>query len=525
MIRGERFEFSLPEHLNLGSYFLDINLEEGRGNKTALYHKDKTYSFSDLWSLTNRMGNVFKELGVEPEDRVLLVLDDCPEWVAAWLATMKVGAVGTHAYTYLTVSDYVYLLDLIRPKIVMVDHTTVEIMRQATSKAAFSNVLLVAGEFANEIAEREFSLKDMLRGANEQLKVEPTHRDDIAYWSFSGGSTGKTKGVPHMHRDAVIGYESFNYMFHCSPDDIVLGVPKLFFHYRRDNGLLYPLRSGAAVVLFPERATPGLIFELAGKYKPTMLLNVPTMMRAMLQAPKKEWSDLSCLRCTLSSGEALSEQLYAEWVSAFGGEVANRVGSAEAGGYLTNRPGAVRPGSSGTVCPLVEIRLVDVEGADVPKGEPGSLLVRSDAAGQYYVRDHEKSIATFMGDEWVRTGDIFVQDAEDYFWYLGRADDAVKVSGVWVAPLEVEDALQACPSVRECAVVGIPDGDGLTKLKAFIVLQDEVRLSEDVPDRLRAFLREGLASYKIPRAIEFMDDLPKTGQGKIDRRQLRERSL
>jgi len=525
MVKGEQLELSIPEQLNLGAYFLDVNLEAGRGEKTALYYEGRSYSFFDLWRLTNKVGNVLRELGVEPEDRVLLVLEDSPEWVAAWLATLKLGGVGTHAYTYLTAPDYSYLLQLVRPKVVVVDETTLGRVREAAAACNFCNRFLVAGECFG-LRPGEFGLRAMMEVAGESLEVEPTHRDDIAYWSFSGGSTGKSKGVPHMHRDAVVNYESFNHIFRYATDDIVLGVPKLFFHYSRDNGLLYALRSGAGVVLFRGRATAALIFELIGKYRPTVLLTVPTMMRAMLQTPKEEWSDLSGLRCTLSSGEVLSAQLHAEWVNAFGGEVANRVGSAEAGGYLTNRPGAVKPGSSGTVAPLAEVKIVklgDERGREVPKGEPGVLLARSDGAGQYYVRDHEKSKKTFLGGEWVNTGDIFVQDEDDYFWYIGRADDMVKVSGVWVAPLEVERTLQECPGVKECAVLGIPDQDGLTKLSAFVVLRDGRQPSAEMRDELRRFLREALAAFKVPRAIEFVDELPMTGQGKIDRRQLRGR--
>ena len=525
MVKGEQIQFSLPEELNLGTYYLDANLEVGRADRTALYFEDRTYSFYDLWLLSNKLGNVLKELGVEPEDRVLLVLEDSPEWVAAWLATMKIGGVGTHAYTYLTVSDYEYLLNLIRPKVVVVDDTTLGSVTGAASKLNFPKAFLVAGETTG-LHTREFSLSAMMEVADECLPVAPTHRDDLAFWSFSGGSTGKSKGVPHMHRDGVIGYQSFNAIFHYTPDDIILGVPKLFFHYSRDNGLLYALRSGAAVVVFRERATATLIFELIRRYRPTVLLSVPSMMRAMLQTPQLERSDLSCLRYTISSGELLSAQLYSEWVNVFGGEVVNRFGSAESGiGYLCNRPGAVRPGSSGTVTPLTEVKLVDEQGLEVAKGESGVLLARSDASGLYYVREHEKSKATFLGDEWVNTGDLFVQDADDYFWYLGRADDMVKVSGVWVAPLEVERTLQQCPSVKECAVLGIADQDGLTKLSAFVVLRDGGSPGAETREELRRFLKESLAPYKVPRAIEFLEELPKTGQGKIDRQRLRKRSL
>jgi acyl-coenzyme A synthetase/AMP-(fatty) acid ligase len=329
-----------------------------------------------------------------------------------------------------------------------------------------------------------------------------------------------------MHRDSVISYNSYSYFLGYKTDDIVLLVPKLFFHYARDNGLLFALRSGAAVILFGEKATAPLIFQLIAKYRPTVMLNVPTMMRAMIQTPANERADLSCLRLCLSSGEVLSPQLYKEWISTFGTEVIDRLGSAESGmGYLCNRVGAVRPGSSGMVTPLAEIKLVDPEGAEVRKGEPGLLLTRSDAGAQYYVREHEKSKATFLGDEWINTGDIFLQDDDDYFWYVGRADETVKVSGVWVSPLEIERVLQDCPRIKECAVLGIKNTDGLMKIQTFVVLNNGAAPSLDIQDELEQFCRERLAPHKVPKVFKFLDELPKTGQGKIDRRLLRERLL
>ena len=526
MVKGEQIEFSLPEKLNLGCYYLDVNLDAGRGDKAAIYTQDRTYSFLDLWRLTNKVGNALKELGVEPDDRVLLILEDSPEWVATWLATLKIGAVGTHAYTYLKPHDYADRLNLVRPKVVVVDNTTLERVRQGSQGLKYPKAFLVAGEPVRDLRQREFNLRTMLESADERLEVEPTHRDDIAFWNFAAGNTGKPKGVPHMHRDSVLSYESFSAILGYKTDDIVLIVPKLFFHYARDNGLLFALRSGAAVILSGEKATAALIFQLIRKFRPTVMLNVPTMMRAMIQTSEPERSDLSCLRHTISSGEVLSPQLYREWLSAFGVEVIDRLGSAESGmGYLCNRLGAVRPGSSGTVTPLAEIKLVDGEGLDVPRGQPGLLLTRSDAAGQYYVREHEKSKTTFLGDEWVNTGDIFTHDEQDYFWYVGRADEMVKVSGVWVSPLEIERSLQECPLVKECAALGAKDRDGLTKIKAFVALKDGARGSADTQDELKRFCRERLAPHKIPRAFEFLDELPKTGQGKIDRRLLRERPL
>ncbi|MGD0023265.1 MAG: benzoate-CoA ligase family protein [Xanthobacteraceae bacterium] len=517
MVKGVQIDFSLPEHLNLGSYYLDVNLEQGRGDKIAIYYKDGTYTFRDLSRLTDKFGNVLRALGVEPENRVLLALEDSPEWVAAWLATMKIGAVGTHAYTYLATHDYAYLLNLIRPKVAVVDGVTLERMREASRQRKYPTLFLVAGD-TEELCKGEISLQAMLESADERLDVASTHRDDPAFWNFSGGTTGKPKGVPHMHRDGVVAYESFNNVVSYTSDDIVLRVPKLFFHYARDLGLLFPLRNGAAVVLYEGRTTAASIFNHIRKYRPTVLLNVPTMMKAMVQTPDHGRADLSGIRVCLSSGEQLSAQLYRDWVKAFGIEVVNRFGSAESGiGYLCNRPGEVKPGSSGRVNPLVEVKLVDEVGREVANGQPGVLLVRSDAVGSHYVREHEKSRATFLGDEWINTGDVFIQDENDYFWYVGRANEMIKVSGVWVSPLEIEQVLQEYPSVKECAAVAMKGEDGLMSVKAFVVLHERGVIAARMADDLKQFCKQRLAPHKFPQAIEFVEALPKTGAGKIDR--------
>ena len=435
---------------------------------------------------------------------------------------MKVGGVSTLAYTSLKADNYTYLLNLIRPKVVVVDDTTVERVRLACEGMKYPKALLVAGESVARPRQREFSLSDMIETADGRLEVEPTHRDDIAFWNFTSGTTGKPKGVPHMHRDTVLSYESFQYVLKYSPDDIVLRVPKLFFHYARDNGALFALRSGAAVVLYEERATPELIFDLVKKYRPTVLINVPTMMRAMIHLPKHQWADLSCLRYTMSSGELLSARLYEEWVSTFGVEVIDRFGSAELGvAYLCNRFGAVMPGSSGLVTPLVEIKLVDGDGVEVPVGQPGVLMVRSDSSAQSYVREHEKSKLTFPGDEWINTGDLFRQDDKGYFWHMGRADDMVKVSGIWVSPQEIEQCIQTWPTVKECAALGVNDKDGLTMIKAFVVLKDGAIPAADEPEQVKRYCKTKLDPRKYPAVLEIIHDLPKTGQGKIDRRLLR----
>jgi benzoate-CoA ligase family protein len=527
VVEGEKFEIALPERTNLGSYFLDGNLESGRGDKIAIYYRNRTYSFLDLWRLTNRIGNVLRQLGVEAENRVLLIFGDSPEWLATWLAVMKIGAVSASAYTFLRPGDYEHVLNLVRPKVVVVDQTTRESVRSGSARLRRQPVFLVAGDEVGELCDREFELNRLIESADDRLEVVNTHRDDVAYWNFSGGTTGYPKAVPHLHRDPVFSWESINHCVGYTAEDIVLRVPKLFFHYARDSGCFFALRSGAAVILLEQKTSAALIFEAIDRFRPTVLINVPTMMRSMIQTPEHERPDLSCLRYSVSSGELLSRELHEEWVKTFGSPVLDRMGSAETGmAYLTNRLGEAVPGSSGRVTPLVEVKLVDTDGVEVPKGQPGVMMVHGGACGRWYVRELEKTHATFPGNQWVVTGDVFVQDQRDYFWYVGRADEMVKVSGVWVAPLEVERTLQQCRIVKECVVLAVKDEDSLTKVKAFIVLQEGSNGSaEEARKEIKLFCNEKLAPHKHPRAVKFVSELPKTGQGKIDRRLLREQGF
>lgn len=518
---GPNIEKAIPERINLTTYYLDENLTQGRGEKTAVYYEDRRWTFNELCALANRAGNVLKDFGVDMEDRVLLVLQDSPEWLAGWFGAMKIGGVPSHAYTYLQPSDYEYFVGYVRPRVVIADATTLDRVRKGIQSSRFPKAVLVAGNDLPELRKGEYPLSSLIQSASPNLEAEPTSRNDLAYWNFSGGTTGKPKGVPHMHHDGVVGFESHQYIAQCTPDDIVLRVPKLFFHYSRDLGMNWALRAGAAIVLFHEKTTAELIFELIHRHRPTVLLNVPTMMRAMLQSPARKGADLSCLRLCIASGELLSARLYEEFTEAFDVEVVNVVGSAEAGGgYLMDIPGEVRPGSSGKVMPLIEVKLVDNEGNEVPKGEIGVLHARSDASGFCYHMEHEKTKTTFVGNDWVNTNDLFREDENGYFWYGGRADDLIKVSGVYVAPLEIEQCLQAHPMVKEAVVLGVKNTDGLAKTKAFVVLNEGFEADSRTEDELRTFCREKLAPYKVPRQIAFMRELPKTGQGKIDKRAL-----
>ncbi len=509
MIRHE----DIPQELNLASWFLDRNVEEGRGERVALYG-DPTVTYRELAALTNRAGNVLLDLGVRPEDRVLLALSDGPAFVAAWYAALKVGAVVAEAYTFLPAKDYAYYLRYTRARAVVVDRTTLANVREAVRGLPAAPAILVVG---TDAGPGETSFEQATAAAPDALEPAPTGKDDPVLWKFTTGSTGAPKAVCHLAHDPLVSFESFaRDTVGYSEDDVVLPVPKLFFGYARDAATLFTFGVGGAGVVFPERSTPERLFDLIERHRPTIMVQVPTMMSAMLEHPDARERDLSSLRLCLSSGEALPEEVHRRWLDTYGVEVLEGVGSSELYHiYLSNRPGRARPGSVGEVVPGYEARLLDDERRPVADGEPGELWVSGESAGICYWGDHEKSKHTFHGDT-VRTGDLFVRDADGFYWYRGRADDLLKVGGIWVAPLEVENCLLRHPAVAECAVVGYEEG-GLILPCAFVVVREG---READAGELQEFVRTELSPHKYPRDVRFVSELPKTASGKVDRRAL-----
>jgi benzoate-CoA ligase family protein len=367
-----------------------------------------------------------------------------------------------------------------------------------------------------ELHEGEASFDALVADAPAALDPAPTSPDDIAIWKFTTGSTGMPKACVHRAETPLRSFEHYaRGVLDIRENDLVLPVPKLFFGYARDLAALYPFGVGGAGIVFPERATPEKIFELVAGHRPTILVNVPTMMRGMLEQPDR---DLSCLRLCTSAGEALPEELHRRWLDSFGVEVLDGIGSSEAYHiYISNRPGAARPGTLGQVVPGYSARVVDEDGRELPDGETGRLWIEGDTAALMYWDAREKSLQTYAGDV-VMSGDLFARDADGFFHYRGRADDLLKVGGIWVAPQEIEQCLGAHPDVAECAVVGYEE-DGLQKPRAFVVLHD--RATPDA-NALQAHVKSTLSPHKYPRDVRFVAELPRTGSGKIDRRALRE---
>lgn len=509
----------VPRTFNLTSHFVDRNVAEGKGDDVALIGPNGKCTYAELADLVNRTGNVLRSLGVRSESRVLLALSDSVEFVATWYAVLKIGGVTAEVYTYLNASDYAHYVDYTRAEVVVVDEVTLEKMREVRSTSPHLELLLVVGVPRESLREGEASFDELIAQAPAELDPAPTTRDDIAIWKFTTGSTGRPKACVHPMHAPLLSFEAYaRGVLDLRSDDVVLPVPKLFFGYARDLTALYPFGMGAAGIVFPERTTPEKIFELIASHRPTILVNVPTMMRAMLDHPDAVQQDLGCLRLCTSAGEALPEGLRARWMDTFGVEILDGIGSSEMYHiYLSNRPGQVRPGSLGTVVPGYDARIVDERGEDLPAGETGRLWIRGPTAALMYWNERAASIRTFAGDL-VMSADLFERDRDGYFYYRGRADDLLKIGGIWVAPAEIESCLSAHPDVVECAVVGL-DREGLTLSCAFVVTRAGAELTEkDVVD----FTREKLSPQKVPREVRFVAQLPRTGSGKIDRGALRQ---
>jgi len=512
-----RYE-DLPAQLNVATWFVDRNLEEGRGGRTALVTADGPTTYAELAGMTNRVGNVLASLGVGRGDRVLLALNDGIDFVATWYGAQKIGVVTAEVYTYLQPHDYRYYLDYTEAVVVVADATTLDALREVRDASRHLRRLLVVGVPDGELRPGESSFDALVAAAPDDLEPAPTTRDDVTIWKFTTGSTGAPKACVHPTRSPVLSFDWYaRGVLDIGPDDMVLPVPKLFFGYARDLAALFPFGVGGGGIVFPERTTPERIFELIARHRPTILVNVPTMMSAMVAHPEAGDQDLTCLRLCTSAGEALPAELHRKWDRAFGVEVVDGIGSSEAYHiYVSNRPGQGRVGTVGRAVPGYAARVVDDAGATVPDGEVGALEVTGQTVAREYWGAPEQSAATFSGDT-LLTGDLFVRDADGFLSYRGRVDDLLKVGGIWVAPSEVEACLIGHPDVLECAVVG-HERDGLVQPRAYVVVRDGASLTATA---LIGYARERLSPHKRPREVRFVDVLPRTVNGKLDREAVR----
>ena len=508
----------MAELFNACEYLLDRRLAAGDGDRLALTGPAGDLSYADLWDRVRRTAAGLRAAGVEPEQRILMVMADSPHFAVVYLAAMRVGAIPVPVSTMLRADGIAELLRDSRARFLAV---TSEFAAAAESAAA------AAPELAGVLADtplaagpRPVHLLDDLAGSAPDDFVYDSAPDSPAFWLYTSGTTGTPKGAMHRHWSIPAVCETYgNQVLGIRPEDRCLSAAKAFFAYGLGNSLLFPLSVGAASVLLPPASRPDLIAETAVKYGATLFFGGPTFFANMLRAGMPA-DALGGVRLAASAGEALPAALYERWTGHFGVDIIDGIGMTEMLHiFLSNAPGAVRPGTTGVAVPGYDLKLVDEEtGLEVTSaGTPGTLFVRGASTATGYWARYDASRLVFQG-EWLRTGDTYVRDADGYYACLGRTGDMIKASGIWVSPMEVEARLLAHPAVAQAIVVAALDGDSLEKPVAYVVLAAGAAVTEA---ELIEHCREGLPSFKRPRAVVFTDGFPTTATGKIRRVELR----
>ncbi|MGQ0548448.1 MAG: benzoate-CoA ligase family protein [Armatimonadota bacterium] len=507
----------VPERYN-ASLLLDRNMEAGRGDKVAISCGDEKITYRDLLRRVSRFGAALVGLGLRREERVVLVLNDSPAFPVAFFGAIRAGCVPVPSNPLLKAEDQRYFIADSYARAVVVDHEYYETVQKALENHPEQVAVIVA----NGSAPGATALADLLRTGPDTLPPADTHRDDMAFMVYSSGSTGRPKGVVHLQHDILYTCETYaRHILEINERDVTFSSSKMFHSYGLGNNMTFPYWAGASTVLYPGRPAPQAVLETVQRYRPTIFYSVPTLYNAMLNLPDAGKYDLSSVRLCVSAAEALPPEIWRRWKERFGLSILDGIGTTEILHiFMSNTADAHKPGSSGKPVPGYDIKVVDDEGRPVKPGEAGHLLVRGDSIAPYYWHFHEKSKATMVGD-WIRTGDWYRVGEDGFYWYEGRSDDMMKVGGLWVSPVEVENVLIEHPAVVEAAVVGVPV-EGLNKMKAYVILRAGHTESVALVEELQAWCKGRLKRYEYPHLIDFVPDLPKTITGKIQRFKLRQ---
>jgi 4-hydroxybenzoate-CoA ligase len=505
---------------NAATGMIDIHGPAGRGAKPAFIDATETLTYAGLAERVNRMANLLETYAIPREARVALLLHDTVDYPVAFWGGVKAGRVPVALNTLLTTEQYAYMLQDSRAQALIVSAPLLAAIQPILGILPFLKYVFVAGGEAPAYA---LSFRAELAHQSADFVTADTSPDDTAFWLYSSGSTGAPKGTRHVHSSLMATAKLFGQgILGVQENDVCFSAAKIFFAYGLGNAMSFPLSVGATTILLPERPTPDSVFRVLNQHTPTLFFGVPTLYTSMLAAPGANRALTSSrLRLCVSAGEALPEEVGKTWRATFGVDIIDGIGSTEMLHiYVSNRPGDVAYGTSGRPVPGYDVRLADEHGRDVPDGEVGELLVSGPSAADGYWNQREKSRATFEG-RWTRSGDKYVRDANGRYVYQGRTDDMFKVSGIWVSPFEVESALVSHADVLEAAVVPAEDTDGLLKPKAYVVLKAGGKGNAALSKALQEHVKAKAGAWKYPRWIEFIDALPKTATGKIQRFKLR----
>ena len=504
---------------NAAADLIDRNLAAGRGAKPAFIDDGGHYTYAELAERVSRFANCLRRIGVQPEQRILLCLHDTIDFPTAFLGAIKAGVVPVAVNTQMSPAEFAFMLADSRARAVVVSAPLLPAMMAALAQLPEPRpVVIVSGG-----EPHAGSLAALLADSSATFDTAPTHPDEPCFWLYSSGSTGRPKGTVHIHSSLVQTAELYAVpVLGIAENDVTFSTAKLFFAYGLGSGLTFPMAVGATSVLMAERPTPAAVSRVLREHRPTIFYGVPTLYVAMLASNDLPVPEELALRRCVSAGEPLPDEIGRRWLVRIGVDILDGIGSTELLHiFLSNRPGDVRYGTTGKPVPGYALKIVDEEGRPVQRGEIGDLLVSGPTSAAGYWNNRERSRTTFSG-AWTRTGDKYLEDDDGYYVYCGRSDDMLKVSGMYVSPAEVEAALIAHEAVLEAAVVGAPDADGLIKPKAFVVVKPGTRSDDEFAQALEHHAKAKLAPFKCPRWIAFLEELPKTTTGKIQRFKLRE---
>ena len=514
--------FAIPQTYNASRILFD-NPKKGRGNRLALTGPLGTRSYAELCAEASRWGHGFTSLGLKRGDRILMFLDDTPAYPAAFFGAVRAGFVPLLINT-LTPPDLLqfYLSDSNAAVAVADAEFCARFDAVACNDTALRTLVVVNGEARDHAVPNTVIAERWLPTFPADLAEADTDRNEMAFWMYSSGSTGRPKGIVHLQHDMAYSDLAFaQNLLKLKSDDICFSVPKMFFAYGFGNSITFPFSAGAATLLLPGQPKPAAIFEAIERFRPSVFFGLPTLYTSLTKADGAGKTDFSSLRMALSAAEVLSAEVFNGWKSLTGLEIVEGLGSTEVLHiYLCNRPERKKLGAAGLRVPGYEIALKDGSGREVGDNQEGILWVRGDSNTPLYWNRPDKTVETIRDGGWIYTGDRFVRDSDGFHFFRGRADDLVKISGQWVYPLEVELCLAEHPEVRECAVFAAELPDRRMTLKAVVVMNVSAFDESDAARMLQDFVKAKLLPYKYPREIRFIDELPKTGTGKIDRQAL-----